>query len=612
MSRDAARLGSATTFGICLLLALGSFALYAPSLDFGFVAYDDLSVLQAHPNLYAQRSFVRCLYEIFVGYFPREEPLLVRDVTWAIDAHLFGFTSGFGYHLGNVLLNAADGVLLFLFLLHATRSRVFAGVCAGIFATLAIHVEPVGWIMGRKDLLAAFFTLLALLVESVSLRRDDRRVRRLLWAAGLLLYVLAVLSKFSAITLVAVLAAHRLFAPYLDGRRDPRAAIAWRTSARELLVYLPHALIGASLYHWYGRVLYAYHVIGGRGPSPLSLQHARTLAVFVPLSIGHTLEHIFVAAEHSISYLRPNVALALSLGDWLVATAVVATTLALFVLAFRYRKDLLFFVVAFFLWLLPYANVEYIGIWVADRYAYLASACVVALLVRLTLDGLAWSGPWRRSLLIGLCSCVIVFGAHGVLATRHHLAAFRDERTLWEYENALPHPSMLSYTALAKSLFKEAESTSDPSVRKLRLVDARMVARAGIRYYRTMNWLPAKGYFIAARTELADIYETLGRVAALAGKPIARRLEYLHMANKIYPSASTDLLLAEALFEEASSDQVDAARESLAHWRDYARKAWPDPYKRSDIRATFERYRHQFPTLAPEVSQALGELEPPQ
>jgi hypothetical protein len=135
-----------------------------------------------------------------------------------------------------------------------------------------------------------------------------------------------------------------------------------------------------------------------------------------------------------------------------------------------------------------------------------------------------------------------------------------------------------------------------------------------------MRWLPAKGYFIAARTELAGLYETLGRVAALAGASLDRRLEYLRMAGTIYPSASTDLLLAEALFEQARPKHEpnlepnldDIARESLTHWRDYARKAWPDPHKHPDIRATFEAYRREFPALAPEVGQALVELERPQ
>jgi hypothetical protein len=168
---------------------------------------------------------------------------------------------------------------------------------------------------------------------------------------------------------------------------------------------------------------------------------------------------------------------------------------------------------------------------------------------------------------------------------------------------------MLSYTALAKSLFKEAHDTTDSSLRRVRLADVRRVARAGIRYYRTVPWLPVKGYFVAARTELAELYQTLGRTAELAGAPLDRRLDYLRMAYRIYPGAPTALLLAEALFEKASPDQVDLARGSLTYCRDYARKEWSDPQKHPAIRATLGIYPRRFPMLAPEVDHALADLE---
>ncbi len=314
---------------LCALLLLGSFALYARTLGYGFVAYDDIPVLLEHPNLYNQDSLARSLHEIFVGYFPREEPLLMRDVTWALDARLWGLASPTGYHLGNVLLHASNVVLLFLFLLHATRDLRFAGITAALFATLAIHVEPVCWIMGRKDVLGACFSLLALLVQSLALREPPPRRRRLYLILVFLLYPLAVLSKFSAIVLVAVLAAHRIAAPYLDGRKPVGAPLVWRQVGAALLAYVPHAVVGVALYRWYGKTLYEFQVVGGRGPSPLSLVHLETLAVLVPLSIGRTVEHVFSSAEHSISYLEPNVALPLSVADQVVVAAVIVALLGL-------------------------------------------------------------------------------------------------------------------------------------------------------------------------------------------------------------------------------------------------------------------------------------------
>jgi len=595
---------------LCLLLALGSFALYAPSLEFGFVAYDDALVLGGHPNLYNQDSLVKSMREIFVGYFPREEPLLIRDVTWAVDARLFGFASTFGYHLGNVLFHSANVVLLFLFLFHATRRMSFAAITASLFATLAIHVEPVCWIMGRKDVLGAFFSLLALLTQSIALRESRPSRRRLLAVAVFLLYPLAVLSKFSAVTLVLVLAAHRILAPYLDGSVAASAPFDGKQVGKTALRFLPHVLVGIALYRWYGRILYDYQVIGGRGPSPLSLQHLKTLAIFVPLSIGRTVEHIFSAAEHSISYLRPNVALPLARADLFIALAVVAAAVAI-VFAVRRRKDLLFFVAAFIMWLLPYANVEYVGIWVADRYAYLASACVVALVVKVALDVLSRARAGKQVATFAAAAAALLWAGYGVANGQIHARAFRDARTLWDYEVALPDPSMLSYSALAKSLLLEAEGTADPTIRRVRLADLRGVVRAGMERYRSLSWLPARGYFIAARTELADLFTTLGRAAALTGAAPERRIRYLRRSFEIHPSAPAALLLAQQLFDQAlqalPADEK-LARESLVFCREYALKSWSDPGKHEAIRAVFGNYTQHFPGLNDEVQSILAQL----
>ena len=215
-------------------LAIGSLALYVRSIDFGFVNYDDSTVLLGHPALYDEGSLLRSVREIF-HYFPREEPLLVRDLSWALDSRVFGFRNAFGYHLGNVLLNAANAALAFLFLQRATRRFEFAAWVAALWACLAIHVEPVCWVMGRKDVLSAMFALLAFWAQAVALSSETRRARWLAETAVFFLYPLAVLSKFSAVALVAALAMQRMFAERLDGRLAPDAPVAWRTVVPRLL-----------------------------------------------------------------------------------------------------------------------------------------------------------------------------------------------------------------------------------------------------------------------------------------------------------------------------------------------------------------------------------------
>ena len=68
----------------CAALWLLGLALFAKSIGFGFTSLDTETVLLAHPRLYDETSLLSAAREILVGYFPREEPLLLRDLTWAL------------------------------------------------------------------------------------------------------------------------------------------------------------------------------------------------------------------------------------------------------------------------------------------------------------------------------------------------------------------------------------------------------------------------------------------------------------------------------------------------------------------------------------------------
>ena len=81
-----------------LLLAILAWAIYFPSTQYGFVYFDDVRILKDHPELYGQPKLAGDLHAIFETGFPREEPLLLRDVAWAVDGRIFGFGNGFGYH----------------------------------------------------------------------------------------------------------------------------------------------------------------------------------------------------------------------------------------------------------------------------------------------------------------------------------------------------------------------------------------------------------------------------------------------------------------------------------------------------------------------------------
>jgi hypothetical protein len=594
---------------IAIALFGGSLILYAPSVGFGFIGYDENKILLEHPNLYNQPSLLDSVREIMVGYFPREEPLLVRDLSWLVDARLFGFTNPLGYHLGNILLNAVNVVLLFFFLLNATRSLGFAGLTSALFAALAIHVEPVCWVMGRKDILGGFFTLLALLMQSVALRKPfgPRRVAQ--QVAIFVLCPLAILSKFSAIVLVLVLATHRLFAPFLDGAIGPNEPLRLRLRWREWAGLAPHLAVTFAFYLWYQSVLSAYQIIGDRGPPPFSFQHLKTLALLVPLSLARTLEHLALAAEHSISYLRPNVALPLLPGEIAAIVAMVIGSTATLWAVLRYRKDLAFFVLAFFLFMLPYFNVEYTGIWVADRYAYLSSFCVVALLSALAIEGWRSRQRWNRRLGALLVFAMVLLAGLGLAAGQTHQQSFRDANSFWSYELDRPQPSMLAFESFAKTMLQNAAS-AEPGSRERSLNLLTEASMRGIRTFASLPWQAAPGYFIRDRAHLAGLYLMLGLAATLDNKPLELRLSLYRQAYQIMPNKQTCRFLAQVLLDMSLRAPLSEplARESLVFFRQYLRDASKDPLRRPGLRGLLGQYSDSFPGLASEVNQLAEEI----
>ncbi len=210
-----------------LLLMLAAWAIYLPSVKYGFVYYDDVRILRDHPELYGQGKLSADFREIFVTSFPREEPLLLRDVSWALDSRVFGFGNAFGYHLGNVLLHGIVVALMFAFLLRTTRRYGFALAVSIAWLVLAIHTEPVAWIMGRKDILSALFMLLALCAQTRRLAANNLRAQSGWYFTTLICFACGLFSKISVLTFPLVLFLHTVFLPYLNGERPADEKFLW-------------------------------------------------------------------------------------------------------------------------------------------------------------------------------------------------------------------------------------------------------------------------------------------------------------------------------------------------------------------------------------------------
>ena len=155
-------LGRLATQELLALLILIAGLPYLNTLWNGFVQDDNRQVL-SNPYL---RSFSH-LREIFAanvwsyvgaqGMTNYYRPLMTL---WYLFCYQFLGPLAYGFHLANVVLNAAVVCLVFLVTERIFRNRTWGFVAAVIFALHPIHSESVDWIAAVTDLQLTLFYLL--------------------------------------------------------------------------------------------------------------------------------------------------------------------------------------------------------------------------------------------------------------------------------------------------------------------------------------------------------------------------------------------------------------------------------------------------------------------
>lgn len=179
-------------------LAAATLVLYLQTLRYRFVNVDDVEYILQNRAVRAGVTADGIRWAFTSFYAANWHP-----ITWLshmLDVQFFGLWPG-GHHLTNVLLHTANSLLLMLFLLLATRSAGKSAFAAGLFALHPQHVESVAWVAERKDVLSAFFMMLALLAY-LRYTRSPSFGRYLLTAAA---FALGLMSKPMLVTLPALL-----------------------------------------------------------------------------------------------------------------------------------------------------------------------------------------------------------------------------------------------------------------------------------------------------------------------------------------------------------------------------------------------------------------------
>lgn len=195
---------------IALLLAAGTLALYWPVRRFDLIYFDDPLLLTSCPEVQAGLTWSSVKWALTSVVIANWQP--VTNLSFLTVSQFCGIAPGV-HHLANAVIHAANAALLFLLLRRLTNSTWRSAVAAAIFAWHPLRVESVAWIAERKDVLCAFFFLLALLCWARFAQPDagqkpapSRTTHQAssFWLA-LLFFALALMSKPMAVTLPFVL-----------------------------------------------------------------------------------------------------------------------------------------------------------------------------------------------------------------------------------------------------------------------------------------------------------------------------------------------------------------------------------------------------------------------
>jgi protein O-mannosyl-transferase len=144
---------------VCGLLIAATLAVYLQVRHFDFVIVDDALYVGDNVHVREGISVGNVLWAFTTfrdgNWFP---------LTWIslmIDGSAYGSWAG-GYHLTNLVLHAANVLLVYATFSRMTREALPSAFVAGLFAVHPLHVQSVAWVAERKDVLSMFFGLCSL------------------------------------------------------------------------------------------------------------------------------------------------------------------------------------------------------------------------------------------------------------------------------------------------------------------------------------------------------------------------------------------------------------------------------------------------------------------
>lgn len=424
---------------IAVVIVAATLAVYWQVHAFGFLNDGDNVYITENP--YVSRGVT---WDGVVAAFTKPQGggwSPVATLTHMIDVDIFGLDPG-PPHVINVIFHCSNTIVLFFLLFTLTRARWPSAFVAALFALHPLHVEPVAWLSGRKDVLSMHFML-------ITIRFYLRYVEKPNWkSSGLVIvhFLAALFSKPMVVTLPVLL----LLLDYWPlGRLDATPVLAEKKRAALRLVREKIPLFICSIaviaitmivqrsggavrsfdeYSWYERignalVSYVTYVWVTVWPVNLAPHYPHPGALPVWMVLG-AVALLLVIAAAVVLRMGKSPYLVTGWGWWLVA-------------------------------LLPVIGIIPIGSFaLADRFTYMPHIGLF-ILVAWGIDELTRRVPQRKLL---IAAGAVVLFVPMTFATFHQTGHWRDSMALFEHAVVVSPGSSMARNNLGVALMQRADS----------------------------------------------------------------------------------------------------------------------------------------------------------
>ncbi len=449
-----------------------------------------------------------------------------------------------GYRAVNLLLHAlvsAGVYALAMVLFRRTSVAVVAGL---VFAVHPIHVEAVAPIVGRSELLAACSVLWGMVLFVQDALSGTRRVVTVRYVIMLVLLVMAVFSKESAITVVGLVVGADVWLHCRGAAVYRKGGLGSFLLQRLIQRYL--GVVMVAMLFFAARWMVVGHVFSSPDLIPPTLNPLATASIWnriltCPYLMAKYVYLLIIPYPLSYDYSSPSVMVETSLMGWRVWVGwfCAAAVLAAGIWSARRQSEVVAGIGFFLITYSVASNFVFrIGVIMAERLVYLPSvgACVLFGLAAGTLltRGACTRGPregvgyrltaWGLAGVVAM-GCILV--GYGVLTFRRN-RVWRDNRTLYEAHLVTQPRSHKVYLNLARFYLSQKDESKAMKCleRSLELAPDSYDVLAQLGYHRMVAGRQGEALAFLERAERyrfatetltlwlrAQIYQGMGRLS---------------------------------------------------------------------------------------------------